>query len=99
MAAMPSIHVGWALLVGIAMWSGSTSRWRWIGPAHAVATSLVVVWTANHYWLDGIVAAGLLAVAWLGAVAFERVRGQAPAVAEIQPISLSEPVAGGRMAG
>ena len=35
----------------------STSRWRWLVLAHPVLTSLVVVVTANHWWLDGVVAA------------------------------------------
>jgi hypothetical protein len=65
LSSMPSVHVAWAVLVGWYVWQVSTSRWRWIGPAHAVLTVLVVVVTGNHYWLDGIVAAALLAVcAW-----------------------------------
>ena len=34
-------------------------RWRWLAAAYPVLTLLVVVVTANHFWLDGI-AAGLL---------------------------------------
>jgi hypothetical protein len=64
-AAMPSIHVGWALLIGAACYSIGTGPARWIGTAHAAITSFVVVATANHYWLDGIVAAAILAVAWV----------------------------------
>ena len=65
MAAMPSVHVAWAVLVGYYVWKISPSRWRWIGPAHAVITTLVVVMTGNHWWLDGVVAVGVLAVcAW-----------------------------------
>jgi hypothetical protein len=60
-AAMPSLHVGWALLVAIAMVSASSSRWRYLWFAHPVITVLVVVATANHYWLDGLVAGGILA--------------------------------------
>jgi hypothetical protein len=60
-AAMPSLHVGWALLVAIALIRVTTSRWRWLALAHPALTVSVVVITANHYWLDGIVA-GLLLV-------------------------------------
>lgn len=60
-AAMPSLHVGWALLVAIAVIRVTTSRWRWLALAHPLLTVTVVVVTANHYWLDGIVA-GLLLV-------------------------------------
>jgi hypothetical protein len=37
-------------------------RWRWLTLAHPAITTLVVVVTANHYWLDAVVAAVLLAV-------------------------------------
>jgi hypothetical protein len=60
-AAMPSLHVGWALLVAFGLIALTQSRWRWLWLAHPVLTLLVVVGTANHYWLDGIVAGGLLA--------------------------------------
>ena len=65
LSSMPSVHVAWAVLVGWYVWQVSPSRWRWIGPAHAVLTVLIVVVTGNHYWLDGIVAVLLLsACAW-----------------------------------
>jgi hypothetical protein len=55
-AAMPSLHVGWALIVAYGMWQMTRAPWRWIGVAHAVITSFAVVVTANHYWADGLVA-------------------------------------------
>ncbi len=65
LSAMPSVHVGWAMLVAIGAWRVSVSRGRWLAAAHAVMTWIVVVATANHFWLDGIVAAALLLVAFL----------------------------------
>jgi len=62
LAAMPSIHVGWAAVVSVAIVTASTSRWRWWGIAHVVATMLAVSATGNHWWLDGIVAIAILAV-------------------------------------
>jgi hypothetical protein len=61
-SAMPSVHVGWALIVAIAVITASRSRWRWLAAVYPALTLLVVVVTANHFWLDGIVA-GLLVVA------------------------------------
>jgi len=61
LSAMPSVHVGWALLVGWAVLDVSRSRYRWWVLVHPVLTVFVVVATANHFWLDGIVAALLLA--------------------------------------
>jgi PAP2 superfamily len=61
LAAMPSVHVAWAALIGWAVFSVSSSRWRGLGLVHAALTALVVVATANHWWLDGIVAVAILA--------------------------------------
>lgn len=61
-AALPSMHVGFALLVGI--WMNSFSRQRWSRAAwlcYPLLVSWVVVATANHYLIDiflgGLVAA------------------------------------------
>ena len=59
-AAMPSIHVAWAAVVSFGIVAVSTSRWRWLFLLHVVLTTLVVAATANHWWLDGIVAVLLL---------------------------------------
>ncbi|MGQ0824275.1 MAG: phosphatase PAP2 family protein [Actinomycetota bacterium] len=66
-AAMPSLHVGWALIVAYGVIRISRTRARWLILAHPALTSLAVVLTANHYWLDGLVAAALVggAVWWL----------------------------------
>lgn len=63
LSAMPSVHVGWAVLVAVCAYRVSASRWRYLGTAHAVATVFVVAATGNHYWADGIVAAVLLVAA------------------------------------
>ncbi len=62
LSAFPSVHVGWAALVAWWAWRASPWRWGWLGVAHLVITSFVVVATANHYWLDGLAAMGILAV-------------------------------------
>jgi hypothetical protein len=59
-SAMPSVHIGWAVIVAIAVITVARSRWRWLAAAYPVITLLVVVVTANHFWLDGIVAALLV---------------------------------------
>ncbi|MEU0389883.1 phosphatase PAP2 family protein [Streptomyces chartreusis] len=62
-AAMPSLHFGWALMVAVGLIAATRSRWRWLWLLHPLLTLLVIVGTANHYWLDAIVAAGLLGLA------------------------------------
>ena len=64
-SAMPSVHVGWALIVAIAVITVSRSRWRWLAALYPALTTLVVVVTANHYWFDGIAAAILVLLAVL----------------------------------
>jgi hypothetical protein len=61
-AAMPSLHFGWALIVAVAIVRHGRSRLRWIVLVHPIATALVVVVTANHYWSDVIVAVTLVLV-------------------------------------
>jgi PAP2 superfamily len=60
LSAMPSVHVGWAILVAVAIIGAARTRWRWLALLYPVMTTLAVVVTANHFWLDGIVAALLL---------------------------------------
>jgi hypothetical protein len=60
-AAMPSLHFGWAVVVGVALFLTTRNRLRWLWLAHPAITLLVVVATGNHYWLDAIVASALLA--------------------------------------
>ncbi|WP_393075568.1 phosphatase PAP2 family protein [Streptomyces sp. LN704] len=62
-AAMPSLHFGWALMVAIGLIAATRSRLRWLWLLHPLVTLLVIVGTANHYWLDSIAAAALLGVA------------------------------------
>jgi hypothetical protein len=65
LSAMPSVHVGWALLVALVAVQVSRSRWRWLALGYPLLTLLAVVVTANHFWLDGIAAALLLGLALL----------------------------------
>ena len=63
LSAMPSVHVAWACIVAWYLWWYTGRRLRWVGPVHLVLTVLVVVASANHWWLDGAVAAGFVAMA------------------------------------
>lgn len=97
-AAMPSLHVAWAAVVGFGALAASTSRWRWIGLAHFGLTMFVVAATGHHWWLDGIVALALLWVALrldtAGRRAFRALRPTGTAVGAergvIEPPSVEE---------
>ncbi len=70
-AAMPSLHVAWALWCAIAVWSFRRDRLsRAAATVYAALTAVAVLATANHYFLDvaagmatAVIAAGL-ALAW-----------------------------------
>ncbi|MFI5910114.1 phosphatase PAP2 family protein [Dactylosporangium sp. NPDC051541] len=61
-AAMPSLHVGWAIVMAAGLIHATSSRWRWLWLAHPILTMLVVAGTANHYWLDGVIAGIIVGV-------------------------------------
>jgi hypothetical protein len=65
-AAMPSLHVGWALWAGYQLVRHGQHRvTRWLGALYPLVLSVVVMATANHYLID--VVAGV-AVVGIGAV-------------------------------
>ncbi|MGW1884340.1 phosphatase PAP2 family protein [Streptomyces sp. NPDC001970] len=54
-AAMPSLHVGWALWCGVMMWlHGRAVLTKMLAVAYPTLTTLVVMGTANHYFLDAV---------------------------------------------
>lgn len=59
-AAMPSLHVGWALLLALVLVRVLRTPWRWLWLLHPLVTLGVVLVTANHYWLDAVVGAVLV---------------------------------------
>lgn len=62
-AAMPSLHVGWAVLIAVVV-ARTGPRWiALLAGIHAAATGFVVVVTANHWWFDGVAAVLLLLTA------------------------------------
>lgn len=74
-AAMPSMHCGLAMLMGISLfWLLRPSPWRWLAllwPAGMVFTTMA---TANHWWLDAV--GGLAAIAIALAIVAALMRGQ-----------------------
>ena len=71
-AAMPSLHVGWDLLVGIAVVTAATRWWiRLLGGVLPLVMAWSVVATANHFVLD-VVAGVLLVLAAVAVVSRRR---------------------------
>jgi PAP2 superfamily len=62
-AAMPSLHFGWSFLVAYGVVRALHTPWRWLVVLHPALTLVAIVVSANHYWLDAIVALALIALA------------------------------------
>jgi hypothetical protein len=73
-AAMPSLHVGWALWAGILLLRYSPVRAiRVLGVLYPLTTTWVVLATGNHYLLDAIAGAAAIGIAALLTKLFLRV--------------------------
>ncbi|MFH9858462.1 phosphatase PAP2 family protein [Streptomyces sp. NPDC017202] len=60
-AAMPSLHVGWALWCGVMLWRhGGTRAAKTAGVVYPLVTTIVVMGTANHYFLDAAAGAAVM---------------------------------------
>lgn len=77
-AALPSLHVGWALLIAIVLVATLRSRWRWLWLLHPALTTVTVVVTGNHYLIDAV--AGAVVV--VGALVLTRRVRSGPALEE-----------------
>ncbi|MDX2597393.1 MULTISPECIES: phosphatase PAP2 family protein [Streptomyces] len=54
-AAMPSMHIGWSLWCGLTVCALASVPWaRLLGLLYPVTTLVVIVATANHFWLDAV---------------------------------------------
>jgi hypothetical protein len=62
-AAMPSLHVGWAVWVAMVVHRSFATRWRELAWLYPFATTLVVLSTGNHYLVDAIAGATVVLVA------------------------------------
>jgi hypothetical protein len=63
-AAMPSMHIGWAMWSALAVWRISPNRWwRYLVWAYPVLTTVVVMATGNHYLVDALAGAAVFALA------------------------------------
>ncbi|MDQ1739520.1 MAG: hypothetical protein QOE53_1172 [Pseudonocardiales bacterium] len=65
-AAMPSLHMGWALWCGVVIYLCARRRWvRSLGVLYPVATLLVIVGTANHFIIDAVAGLAVLLIGGL----------------------------------
>jgi len=105
-AAMPSMHVAWALLSGYAIWQLSTGKLSKVaGIVHPLLTSLVVIVTGHHFVSDVVIGAGVGLVALtLTTTIAARTRVEAPILRRTHsagrfPIGRQPPAVRARAAG
>jgi hypothetical protein len=63
-AAVPSLHVAWAVWCALAVVCAFDTPWRHLAWLYPVTTTLVVIGTANHYVLDAVAGLVVLGAAW-----------------------------------
>lgn len=62
-AAMPSMHIGWSVWCGLTIFALASVPWvRVLGLLYPALTLVVIVATANHFWLDAV--GGVLCLAF-----------------------------------
>jgi membrane-associated phospholipid phosphatase len=77
-AAVPSMHVCFALMIGLSMSRIVRQTWmRWLWAVYPTVMTFVVVSTANHWIFDVATGALVAAVSAVAAVLFARARPQA----------------------
>lgn len=64
-AAMPSIHVAWAVWCALAVVIATDNPWRHLAWIYPMGTAVVVIGTANHYVLDVVAGVGVVALAFV----------------------------------
>lgn len=67
-AAVPSLHFGWAMIIGAAWFCTVRNPLRWLGVLLPWAQLAAIVFTANHFIFDAIIGCvvclGGLALSW-----------------------------------
>jgi hypothetical protein len=98
-AAMPSMHVGWSVLVGIFGFRAARSRsLKGFFAAHPFLMVLTVTATGNHYFVDAIGGAAAAFAAILLVSALRRLRTRRAPLAEVIPFPARPATAGAGLA-
>jgi membrane-associated phospholipid phosphatase len=91
-AAMPSLHVGWDLLIGLGL-AAALRRplLRALAMAMPVAMAVTVVLTANHYLVDAVAGAALTTFCWFAAGTLARRFAARPSAVDVRPAPTRPP--------
>ena len=82
---MPSLHFGYALIVGVALAQLASQRWlRLLGAAYPALMLLIIVATGNHFLFDAAAGGLVVAAGWTVAAALR-------SPSRPQPVRLAAP--------
>jgi hypothetical protein len=88
-AAVPSLHFGYSLIVGVAVARLASRRFtRRVGAAYPAVMLLIIVATGNHFLFDAVAGALVVAVGWLVAA---RLAVSLPAPVRLVPAGDARP--------
>jgi hypothetical protein len=77
-AAVPSLHFGYALIVGVAVAWLARRRWvRVLGAVYPAFMLFDIVATGNHFWFDATAGGAVVVAGWW--IAYTLLRGSKPA--------------------
>jgi PAP2 superfamily protein len=73
LAAVPSLHFGYALLVGVSLAVLARRRWvRIVGALYPAAMLYIIVATGNHFFVDALLGGAVVVAGWFVARALAR---------------------------
>ena len=78
-AAMPSLHFGYALFIGLTLYTLTRVRWvRYLGFVYAFVVFVTIVATGNHFIVDAIAGGLVVLAAWAFAVNIQPAAAPSP---------------------
>lgn len=81
-AAMPSLHIGWALWSALILVPRLRPVWaKAFAAVYPLLTLFAIVVTANHYWIDGIGGVVIVVFGWWASKIYQRWRDGAEPLA------------------
>jgi hypothetical protein len=73
LAAVPSLHFGYSLLVGVGLAVLARRRWvKVLGALYPAAMLYIIVATGNHFFVDALLGGAVVVAAWFVARALAR---------------------------
>ena len=78
-AAMPSLHFGYALFIGLVLYALAEGRWMcYLGFFYALVVFVTIVATGNHFIVDAVAGGLVVLAAWVFAVNIQPAAAPSP---------------------